>query len=195
MRQIVNIVFFLLLCSIGLAYGQADTASIRIQLNEYFIATQGGDWETVVDMLYPPLFDQVSKADMIQTFQDLSGNGIEFEMSDFRIINIKGPVQEEQKLFASVLYNARMNLRFTSIDYQAPSVIAQLKQNFIDTYGEENVIHQPSDNSFDINARKSLYAIQSEGSGKWTFIESEALSNPVFQNLIPAAVANALKRP
>ena len=103
----------LLLTALSTAtWGQSE--AIQNRLNEYFQATEAKDWSKVVDMVYPKLFTQVKKEDMVQMFADMEGNGMEFSMKDFTVNDISEPVTHEGESFALVDYSAGMNIRFTS---------------------------------------------------------------------------------
>lgn len=185
-----SITLTLLLFILGLsARGQADAGAIQGRLHEYFKATEAKDWNKVVDMVYPKLFTLVEKEAMVQLFADMEGNGMEFQMKDFQVHKISETVAHEGERFALVGYSAGMNIRFTSAAYQDSSMVSILQASFAATYGDGNVRYNKEDNSFDIQAEKTMFAIAPEGSGEWAFMEN----NPGQEGLLGALIPEAVK--
>lgn len=184
-----SITLTLLLFILGLsARGQADAGAIQGRLHEYFKATEAKDWNKVVDMVYPKLFNLVEKEAMVQLFADMEGNGMEFRMKDFQVHKISETVAHEGERFALVGYSAGMNIRFTSAAYQDSSMVSILQASFAATYGDGNVRYNKEDNSFDIQAEKTMFAIAPEGSGEWAFMENNPGQEGLPGALIPEAV-------
>jgi hypothetical protein len=178
---------------VTIIFGQASTQqSITERLNQYFEATKAKDWDTVLDLLYPKLFELVAREDMRQLFMDMEGNGMELNMKDFEIRNISAPITYEAQQYALVDYNGALNIRFTSQAYQDPEVIGMLQKSLQESYGADNVKHLEADNSFDINIQKALYAISPEHNNEWTFIESDMEGSEALKQLIPASVKASL---
>lgn len=176
------------LASLARLSAQSPTVeSIKARLLTYFQATEEKDWATVVDYLYPALFEEVPKEDVIQQFQDMSGNGMEFEMSGYRINTVEAPYDFESKQYAEVGYIGKMSIQFTSASYQTPEVIGQLKGNMEAVYGTDAVEYDGGTHTFHVAVDKTLFAIAEAGTDQWYFIEEDA-QNPVISQLIPRAV-------
>lgn len=176
-----------------LAWSQNEDANgIQKRLDAYFQATESQDWNAVVDMVYPKLFNLVKKEDMVQLFADMEGNGMSFRMEDFKVNSISPTVAHEGERFALVDYNASMNIRFTSEAYQDSSMVSTLRSSFEATYGADNVRYQKEDNSFDILAEKTMFAIAPEGSTEWSFMENNPGQEGMLGALIPKAVREKL---
>lgn len=174
------------------AWGQGDSTAIQQRLDAYFRATEEKDWTKVVDMVYPKLFSLVKKEDLVQLFADMEGNGMVFQMKDFKVNAISEATTHEGERYALVDYTAGMNIRFTSAAYQDSSMVSQLQSSFAATYGEENIHYNKTDNSFDIQAKKAMFAITPEGSGDWTFMENNPGQEGLLGALIPKAVRSKL---
>ena len=187
------ILFFPCLLFATLIFSQAETQeSVTQRLNQYFEATKNKDWDTVINLLYPKLFELVPKEDMKQVFVDMEGNGMELNMKSFEILDISAPVAHEGQKYALVNYTGAMNIRFTSQAHKEPEVINMLKKSFQDGYGEENVSYQQADNSFDLTLQKALFAISPEDNNEWTFIESDMGEDEKLKQLIPESVKVSL---
>jgi hypothetical protein len=177
----------LLATSYSLQAQAQDIQDIKSRLNQYFKATEDQNWEMVVGYLYPPLFDQVSRKDMIQMFDDMSGNGMELSMSGYRIKRISAPYLHESEQYAEVSYMGSMNIQFTSEAYQAPEMIGRVKGNLEAAYGNDAVTYNETENTFTVAVDKMLYAIADEASAQWHFIENDK-QNPMIAQLVPAEV-------
>ncbi|MCB0586004.1 MAG: hypothetical protein KDD06_11845 [Phaeodactylibacter sp.] len=169
-----------------------DTKAIQQRLDEYFRATEAKDWNKVVDMVYPKLFNLTTKEDMVQLFADMEGNGMEFQMKNFKVNSISEPVNFEGERFALVNYSAGMNIRFTSQSYQDSSMVNMLQDSFEAAYGRDNVKYNKEDNSFDIQADKTMFAIAPTGSDAWAFMENNPGQEGALGELIPEAVKEQL---
>lgn len=178
----------LLFLSVGWLSGQsAIDDSITERLNQYFQATEAQDWDGVIDLLYPRLFELAPKEDMKQTLADMNGNGISLEMSDFEIKRISAPFEHEEERFAKVDYSGQMRIKFTSEAYQTPEMIGTLTNNFKASYGPDQVRYESETGIFHISVNKSMYAIAQSGTTEWYFIETEGEAE-MMEQIIPAAV-------
>ncbi|MCB0550590.1 MAG: hypothetical protein KDD19_23675 [Phaeodactylibacter sp.] len=192
MQKLITLLLFIAVTTAAFAQNP-DSAAIQLRLDAYFQATESKDWNKVVDMVYPKLFNLVEKKDMVQLFADMEGNGMVFQMNDFSVHRISAPVTHEGERFALVSYSAGMNLKFTSAAYQDSSMVSILRASFVTTYGDENVRYNKEDNSFDIQAVKTMFAIAPEGADQWSFMENNPGQEGMLGALIPEAVREKLK--
>ncbi|NBC06807.1 MAG: hypothetical protein GVY26_06390 [Bacteroidetes bacterium] len=184
--------FGLLLFALPLlaAAQSADETAIQERLQAYYEANEAEDWESVVDMLYPPLVEMASRDALVQMFTDLEGNGMVFEMNDFATEAISTVFEHDGQRYAEVEYRSGLSLQFTSEAYKSDEMTEMLQANFEREYGADNVEHDSDTNTFNIQAEKVMLAIQQETEGSpWTFMELDA-ANPLNEQLIPAAVRN-----
>ncbi|MCB0582848.1 MAG: hypothetical protein KDD10_26455 [Phaeodactylibacter sp.] len=192
MQKFITLLFALAVFSTAARSQNDDSAAIQKRLDEYFRATEAKDWNKVVDMVYPKLFGLMEKKDMVQLFADMEGNGMVFQMKDFEVRKISETVTYEGERFAIVDYSAGLNIRFTSEAYQDSSMVNILKSSFETSYGAGRVSYNPADNSFDIQAEKTMYAIAPEGSEEWAFMESDPAQASLTGTLIPKVVREEL---
>ena len=192
MKKLITLLFLLTVAAAN-SWGQSsETDAIQQRLDEYFQATEAKEWDKVVDMVYPKLFTLVKKEDMVQLFADMEGNGMVFQMKNFKVNSISETADHEGERFALVDYSAGMNIRFTSAAYQDSSMVSVLQASFAATYGEENVRYKKEDNSFDIQAEKTMFAIAPEGSADWAFMENNPGQEGLLGTLIPEVVREKL---
>ena len=174
------------------AVAQNTRESIQFRANNYFEATEKKDWNAVVDMVYPKLFDLVPKEQMTEVFESIESEGMKMSMKNFAIKNISDVITHEGEKFATVNYVMEMNLQFTSVEYRDSLVQATIKASFDGIYGAENVQYDPEDFSFDIKAANTMFAIANEGTMDWFFIENDPNREELTAMLIPEAVREKL---
>lgn len=180
--------------SFSLLSAQSPTVeSIKDRLTVYFQATEEKDWPTVTDYLYPGLFEKVPREDVIQQFRDLGGNGMVFNMSDYRIKTVDGPFTFEGEQYAIVGYMGKMSIQFTSSAYHTPEMTGKLKGNFEAIYGTQAVEYDSSTHTFHVAVDKTLFAIAKTGTDQWYFMEEDD-QNPIISQLIPKAVRAHFRR-
>ena len=162
--------------------------TINDRLNLYFQATKEKRWNDLIELIYPKLFEKLTKEEMVTLFEDMEGNGIQLNMEDFNATNISEVLQHGSEQFALVDYNAKMIIQFTSQVDRAPEMVEVFRNSFNNTYGENNVVYHAENNSFELQVKKSMFAIADVEKNNWTFIESDATQNAMLGELIPEAV-------
>ncbi len=171
---------------------QNTRESIQNRVNQYFKATEQKDWNAVVDMVYPKLFDIAPKEQMVEVFQNIESEGMKMDMKNFNIKNISDVITHEGEKFATVDYDMEMTIGFTSVEYRDSSVQTMIKSSFEGLYGAENVKRNPADFSFDIAASRTMFAIANEGTMDWYFIENDEGQKELTEMLIPMEVREKL---
>ncbi len=191
MKKAISILFLLMAFG-SISWSQSDKDLITKRIGEYFNATENKDWETVINLIYPKLFQYIPKENMAQVFADLESEGMGMEMKDFAVADISNTIEADSEKFALIHYNVSMTIRFTSQEYREASVQASLKDSFEKSYGLGNVSHHPEDFSFDIQAARSMFAVATVGSADWFFMENDPSQEALTGMLIPESVRNHL---
>lgn len=176
----------------GICQGQeTDTtnASIRYNLTRFIQATEDKNWEGVLDLTYPKLFDLAPKEQMLALFQQMEDSGMKFNFENMKVDSISGIFGAENQKFAKVGYTANMTISFEGEMY-GDDVMPFLKSSFETTYGAENVSYDKDHKTFKILAVKSLYAITEPGAENWFFLENNPEQEVILNLLIPEAVRN-----
>jgi hypothetical protein len=154
-------------------------------ISNYLDTFNKGDWDGVINMMYPKLFDIITKEQMIQTFNQMEEMGMEMKTDFDKIEKISKVINYENSKFCRVYYNGGLTIKISGVMLENKE---QLKQSFIGTYGLDNVKYDDTNNKFDINAKKSMIAISNIDSNKWTYIEYNDQQDEVLKQLIPEKV-------
>lgn len=189
--------FFTLVLScfavLGLSAQATDhRAIISDSLEVYLQANYDKDYDKIMDMVYPRLFDIVAREDMIAMFQGMASEGIEFEISNGVIDSISKVIVQGGERFARVDYRMDMMMRFTGIEYEGESTQDLIYTSFQGQYGAENV--RRKDGAFYVNADKIMIAIASVDTPNWTFMEMNKEQPKLLEMLLPVEVIEAFAK-
>ena len=160
-------------------------AKFTTDISNYLDAFNKGDWDGVINMIYPKLFDLLTKEQMIQTFNQMEEMGMEMKTDFNKIEKVSEVINYESSKFCRVYYNAGLTIKISGVMLENKD---QLGQSFLAAYGLENVKYDDINNKFDINAKKSMIAVSNIDSDEWTYIEYNDQQEEMFKQLIPENV-------
>ena len=158
-------------------------------INTYFTAFNGQDWDAVNEMIFPKLFDLITKDQMKQTFVQMQESGMDMKTSFQKIDSTSKVISHEGSKYCRIYYDADLEIALTGEMLES---LEFFKMNFNDAYGAENVKFDESTSTFSINAIKSMLAVKSETPDHWTYIEYTGPQDQVIQQMIPAPVLQQL---
>ena len=164
-------------------------AEFTTDISNYLDAFNKGDWDGVINMIYPKLFDLLTKEQMIQTFNQLEEMGMEMKTDFNKIEKISEVINYENSKFCRVYYNGGLTIKISGAMLENKG---QLGQSFIAAYGMENVKYDDTNNKFDINAKKSMIAISKIDSNEWKYIEYNDQQEEMLKQLIPEKVLDQI---
>lgn len=184
-----SITALLLMCMPFFSIAQSDArkAAISEKLDQFFQATQEKEWDQVLDLTYPKLFNLVPREQMLGLFQNMEAEGMSFEMSNMKISEIYGAEDFEGETFSAVDYALQMKiiLKGDSFNDQAMDF---MKTSFETTYGADKVKTDRENKTFTIQAEKTLFAIADKGTDNWHFIEKNAEQMVILEQIIDKEV-------
>ncbi len=178
----------ILLATWSIAGLSQSRAGLEKTLDRYMEASVNKDWEAIMDMVYPKLFDIVSREMMIETFKSLDGQDMAFSFEKMEVKEISDLFTHESEVFARIDYTGKMSITLLSEDYKSEDVMEMMLSGFQAQYGEEHVSVDPAEHTFHIDMTKSMFAIADEGGEAWRFLENNTGQEAVLQSLIPQAV-------
>jgi len=158
-------------------------------LLNYFKAFNKEDWDGVIDMIYPKLFDLITKEQMVQFFSQLKELGMDMKIDFMKVDNISEVISYESSKFCRVYYNGILTIKISGIMLEDKE---ELKQDFISAYGLDNVKYDSINEKFDIDGKKSMMAISRIDSNNWTYIEYNEQQEEMLYQLIPREVLEQL---
>lgn len=164
---------------------------IRAKLDTYFVATDAKDWDTVLDMIYPKLFDLAPRESIRQQFTSLEGGGMDFSFFDVIIGDITDPVDYEEERFILLDYEHKMGISLIDTSMQAAATA--MFSIFQGQYGEENVTFDEANSKFTVRVSKKMLAVIPTDTSDWRFVDIDPKQPAVLNLLIPEEVLKKLQ--
>jgi hypothetical protein len=162
---------------------------VKTDLNNYLEAFNKKQWEQVLDMLYPRLFELISKEDMVRSYTQLEEMGMNIQSSLKAINKVSAPVEEAGDQFWRVYYNAEIRIHLG----EKMLINQETFQNrFMDLYGTSNVKFYEESSTFVIDAKKSMLAIQQKGSSSKKYLEYNEDQMETLNDIVPPVVLEQL---
>lgn len=150
-------------------------------------------WDQAFDLMYPKLFTQVPKQDLVDLMTSMEQDGLSFTRSNIKFKSTEVPVVEGNETFVKVDYTGDLTVKITAGSiYDAPKAISGMTEQFQTSYGKENVNWNSTDKTYTIKVTIAMIAIQS--SNQWYLIEINKDQMELMESLFPAPVMDALVR-
>jgi len=165
---------------------------IQGTLDVYFQANLDKDYEKILDMIYPRLFEIVSKEEMMGLFKQMEAEGIDYSIKAAETSSISDKVVNDGQQFVLVKYILDIGIRFTGEEYSTPEVQKILLETFKTQYGKDRVKLDTESNTFWIKADNVMFAIAPEGSKDWKFMEKKPGMEAFVADFIPQEVQDKL---
>ncbi len=188
------LLFMICLLSGTLSAQTLDTITenqIRAKLDTYFVATDDKDWDAVLDMLYPKLFELAPRESVKQQFTSLEGGGMDFRFFDVIIGDMTDPVDYEEERFILLDYEHKMGISLIDTSMQAAATT--MLSIFQGQYGEENVSFDEAKSEFTVRVVKKMLAVTPADTVDWRFVDFDPKNPAVLTLLVPEEVQKKLQ--
>ncbi|MFZ1677934.1 MAG: hypothetical protein WBP41_03195 [Saprospiraceae bacterium] len=150
-------------------------------------------WDQAFDLMYPKLFTQVPKQDLVDLMTSMEQDGLSFTRSNIKFKASAEPVVEGNETFVKVDYTGDLTVKITEGSiYDAPKAISGMTEQFQTSYGKENVKWDETGKQYTILVTISMIAIQNNN--QWYLIEINKDQMGLMESLFPAPVMEALVR-
>ncbi len=189
--------FFILtaiLCS-SMLMGQASiNPAIQATLDGFIEQSNNQEWDKAFDYMYPKMFDQVSKADLVDMMKSTEQDGMTIQVDNVKITSTSVPYEENGETFVRVEYVSDMDVQLKSGGmYDYPKATYAMKEQFENSFGTSNVKWDETNKEFNIRAKKSMMAINT-GGDVWKMVEINMDQPALMEYLFPEGVMEALVR-
>jgi len=129
-------------------------------------ASNNKNWDVVVSMTYPKLFDLLPKEEfkgmfesMFEIFKDFQTSIISNLRHDYPVVDYQGD------RFTKFSYDTQMTFSFFNLDD-----LSSILPGFIQQFGEDNVKILENTNSLIVNAEASMLAVLEKNTSQWTYL-------------------------
>ncbi|WP_372751126.1 hypothetical protein [Labilibaculum sp.] len=154
-------------------------------LINYTSAFNNKEWNTLTQMMYPPMFEMMSKENMVQGLEQMDKIGVNMT-TDFKSIdNVSEVVVNGSEKYCKIQYYGIINIKLSGLMSQGSLL---LQSQFENEFGKENVTYKEENNSFTIHAHRSMLAISHKNSDDWKYIDVDSPKAKGLKKLIPEKV-------
>jgi len=148
-------------------------------------ASNNKNWDAVMDMTYPKLFNLVPKEEfqgvlesMFEIFKDFQTSIISDVRHSYPVIDYEGDK------FTKFSYDTEIIYTFYNLDDLDNSL-----PGFIQQFGEDNIETFRNTNSIAVNSEASMLAVLEENVSKWTYLNWD---DNITEQFIPTNIIDQL---
>lgn len=166
----------------------ADEKAISQQVNRFFKATQEKNWDAVLDLTYPRLFELAPREQIRKLFTEMESEGMTFSFHDLEIEQISPVTVIGEEQFARIDYGSLMKIHLQGEEFEDASTIDLLQGSFEQSFGTGNVQYVPEENTFRVNSTKTMLAVARKTNNDWKFIEINPAQKDLMKNILPVEI-------
>lgn len=188
MKKIV--ILILLSFVITTAYTQKNLKQyFEKDIINYTNAFNNKEWNKVTQMMYPPMFEMMSKEKMILLLEQMDNLGVKMT-TDFRSIDkISQVIENGKEKYCKIQYYGIVSVKLSGLMTQGSALI---QPQFEQEFGKKNVKYNETNNSFTIQAHRSMVAVADKKSDNWKYIDVNSPQAKGLKRLIPIKVQEQL---
>lgn len=160
-------------------------------LKKYTVAFNHQQWNTVCDMMYPPIFKMMSKENMIMIMEQMNNLGVKMTTQFLGIDHLSKVVKHGNLKYCDIQYNGKIKVVLSGLMSQGSAL---LQPQFEKEFGKENVTYKEKENIFLIQAKRSMIAIAPKKSNEWKYIDINSPQAKGLKGLVPHEVQKQLKK-
>jgi hypothetical protein len=173
------------------ADGDNTLSSLERRLDIYMKLNDEMKMDSLMDYIYPKLFEYVPRAELVKTMNDgfKSGDRV-VEIDSMHVEKIHPLFEMDGATYAKVDYSMVMNMQFRKRVTNAEDSVDQgplMDTMFAEKYGRENVIFNKELNRLRIRMKSSMVAINDKYAEDWSFVNlsmDSPLSNKLFSDAV-----------
>ena len=167
---------------------------IQKKLDTYIELTNQKKYSEAFDLLYPKMFTNVSKQELINVVKTEEDNGLSIQLKNRRITAFTEPFQDGNETFVRISYSVDMMVDVAPGGiYDHPKAILGMQQQFENIYQKQNVKWDETAKQYTILAHKAMMAVQQDNK-EWYLVEINQDQPQLMESLFSEAVMKALVR-
>ena len=157
------------------------------ELDNYLLYSNSGEWDKLLDMTYPKVFELSSRDQMIESMKQMEASGLKINTKKAEVKSVSEPIVVDEVYYAHLEYEGEIEFILSEeMKAQSGIIFSQLK----DSYNEGEVIFAEDKGAFHIEAIKSMFAISEDNKKTWTFFEYNKNQKEYLKELFPEDVLN-----
>jgi len=162
---------------------------ITADLMGYFKEFNSGNWDAVMDKMYPGYFNIIPKERVLQSFSQMKGMGMEMKTNFNGLDNISEVMDHANGKFCRAYYDADLEVLLSG---PMLANVDQIKANFSSSFDDNNIKFNEATNTINIKAKKSMIAASEDGGATWTYIDFNEAQMGLISQILPADVISTL---
>jgi hypothetical protein len=162
---------------------------IKSKLNLYLGKVVDGDYEGMMDILYPKLFEIASREQLLEVFKSVfEGEEMKITFANREILKVyDNMVEMEDRLHALVDYNVEMSMSLKGAMIESElEMLLDMEEDF----GKENVTYDKDEHTFVIKMKNQMIAIKEND--KWYFLENKKEQIPILKSILGSEILSKL---
>ncbi|KOF03797.1 hypothetical protein OB69_04355 [Roseivirga seohaensis subsp. aquiponti] len=161
-----------------------ETKTINKRLDSYVKLIKKEDYNALMNLIYPKIFEVATKEQMIEVFNSLEAQGFDMIFEEMKITSLKPVSISTSASYVLCPYDMKMKVALVNKEMQNPEVANSMLEAFKMVYSTGTVSLDKENYTFQIAGKKHLMAIQNSDYGKdWYFAEFDQ-SNPMLLNMM-----------
>lgn len=178
----------LLICSTAALTAQslseAQKSQINKRLSTYIELNKKQNYEAIVDMAYPKVFEIATKEQMIEVFSSLEAQGFDMDFEEMTVKILKPVALSDSVNYVLCPYDMKMTLTLVNEEMRTPEIAQSMVQAFEMVYQGGKVMLDEKNYKIQIEGSKYMMAIQDNKYGSdWYFSEFDQ-SNPMLLSMM-----------
>lgn len=159
-------------------------------ISSYLTAFNNKEWDRVIDMIYPKLFELISRDQMKNVFEQTGLIGMKMNTDFEKIEKLSEVVVHEGLSYCRVFYKGGMTIQISDEILEGQP---EFERGLEEYYGKENVSYDDHDQVFSIQANKSMVAILEPDAKSWSYMEYNEQQRQALDMLIPEVALKQLE--
>lgn len=162
---------------------------IESKLNLYMDKMMDGDYEEMMDITYPKLFEIAPREAIVAVFKEtFAGEEMKITFANHKILKISDNlVMVENRLYTLVDYNLDMVM---ALKGEMEEAAAFMLPEFENEYGKENVTYDKDKSIFSIKMKNQMIAIKENN--EWYFLENKKEQKALLKMILDSDVLRKL---
>lgn len=177
--------------------------ALQYDLDRYIQLTESGDFEKVMDYIYPGLYRLVPRQLLLDKFKEaFDGSDMSDYTDGFFVSYISKPIGVEDMVFYKVKYVINLKadphsglvqqvLKGEDVSYDVMDITNDLMFTLMEaTYGSGNVKYDEGEGYFKVQLINEMLAIYEDGFDSWKFLKYG--SGAMYKRIFPPNVVKKL---
>lgn len=167
---------------------------IEERLGAYCQLLRQERFDAAFKYIYPPLFNVVSRADLLEQFRyNAHHPDLTMLLGARRATHFGTPVESLKNVYVRVEFTQDMRVTFKPDAVNDLDFIEATLEMFSQEFGAKQVTYDPVVREIKVKMPKKLVAIRTDSNLEWYFLELTPATFPLLEGLLPKGVRNYLK--